>query len=166
MNDKEAALMRYWAETSLQNEGVNPMRDRVARFILDNIDDPYKEIEEGSVWIVKSDGQERVAVRGDTQWYLCETEAYISEESKAVELVSELVPKDDKSMPASEKKDYPTTLFTAGDYDIAPIGTIIAYDDNVAIKIEDETWRWSGLVRAYQAGNLADAKGTVVRWGK
>lgn len=166
MNDKEAALMRYWAETALQSEGCAPMRDLVARFVLDNIDDPYKEIEEGSVWIVKSDGQERVAVRGDTQWYLCETDAYISEESKAVELVSELVPKDDDSIPSSEKTDYPTTLLTAGDYNSAPIGTIISYDDNVAIKIEDETWRWAGLVRAYPADNLADASCTVVRWGK
>lgn len=166
MNDNEAALMRYWAEIALQNEGCDPRRDLVARFVMDNIDDPYEEIEVGSVWIVRLDGQERVAVRGDTQWYLCETDDYISEESKAVELVSELVPKDDDSRPTPEKSDHPTTLLTAGDYDSAPIGTIISYADNVAIKIEDETWRWAGLVRAYPADNLADSSCTVVRWGK
>ncbi|QDF19275.1 hypothetical protein SEA_STICKYNOTE_82 [Corynebacterium phage Stickynote] len=171
MNDNEAALMRYWAGIALQSEGCDPMRDIVARFILDNINDPYEEIEEGSVWIVKLNGQERVAVRGDDQWYLCETDAYISEESKAVELVSELVPKDDDSRLTPEKSDHPTTLLTAGDYDSAPVGTIVIYANNVAIKIEDETWRWAGLAGAYPSNDLAavtDENGgcIVMRWGK
>ena len=173
MNDNEAALMRYWAGIALQSEGCDPMRDLVARFVLDNIDDPYEKIDVDSVWIVKFDGQERVAVRGNTTWYLCETDACIPEESTAVELVSELVPKDD-SLPTSEKpveSDYPTILLSAGDYDSVPVGTIIAYADNVAIKIEDETWRWAGLVGAYPSNDLAafaDENGgcIVVRWGK
>ena len=92
MNDKDAALMRSWAEVALRNEGIDHRRDIVARFVMDSVDDPYGDIEVGSVWIARFEGEERVAVRGETKWYLCETDGYIPQEGEVVELVSKLVP--------------------------------------------------------------------------
>ena len=92
MNDKDAALMRSWAEVALRNEGIDHRRDIVARFVMDNVDDPYGDIEVGSVWTARFEGEERVAVRGETKWYLCETDGYIPQEGEVVELVSKLVP--------------------------------------------------------------------------
>lgn len=94
MNDKDAALMRSWAEVALRNEGIDHRRDIVARFVMDSVDDPYGDIEVGSVWIARFEGEERVAVRGETKWYLCETDGYIPQEGEVVELVSKLVPED------------------------------------------------------------------------
>lgn len=100
MNDKDAALMRSWAEVALRNEGIDHRRDIVARFVMDSVDDPYGDIEVGSVWIAMFEGEERVAVRGETKWYLCETDGYIPQEGEVVELVSKLVPES-----ASEATD-------------------------------------------------------------
>ena len=91
MNNKDDALMRSWAKIALQSEGHDLSRDAAARFILKNVDDPYEEIEVGSVCIVKVQDEERVALRGETRWYLCETDEAFSDVAEAVEVVSELV---------------------------------------------------------------------------
>lgn len=154
MDNNNEALMRAWASVALKNEGYDPRRDAVARFILKNVDDPYEEIEVGSAWIVKAEDEERVAVRGKTTWYLCETDDSFSSEHQAVEVVSELVP---KSTP-----DHPEVLETEEDYRSAPVGTIVASDFcDPWVKDGPEIWSGSKTNPAM----TSDVR-RVLRWGE
>lgn len=122
MNNKDNAIMRAWANIALQNEGYDPRRDAVARFILKNVDDPYEGIKVGSACIVKFEGEERLALRGEAKWFLCETDESMSDASEVVEVVSELVPKDDTSPLIPEEDwqnasdEHPKVLETEEDY--------------------------------------------------
>lgn len=158
MNEKNAAIMRSWANIALKNEGYDPRRDAVARFILNNVGDPYEKAETGSTWIVNFEGEERVAVRGETRWYLCETDDSLSEVSEVVELVSELVP---KSTP-----DHPTVLTTEEDYQDAPEGTIVA-DNSCFPRVKDRLGFWvgCGAGRAENSTEAALHARRVLRWG-
>lgn len=63
--------------------------------------------------------------------------------------------------------DRPTILSSVEDYDNAPVGTVIAYADDVAVKRDDDRWYWSGQSGTSWAEDLADADPcTIVRWGK
>ena len=159
MNDKEKALMKCWAKAALRNEGCDPMRDLVARFIMDNVDDPYEGIEVGSVWIVKVEDEERVAVRGNSWWYLCETDAFPPGESDAVELVSELVP---KSTP-----DHPEVIETEEDYDSVPAGTIAVLDNAYPwVKDYEGLWRRDSEGERVTSTEMARFTRRVLRWGE
>lgn len=130
----------------------------MARFILENVDDPYEEIEVGSAWIVKAEDEERVAVRGKTTWYLCETDDSFSSEHQAVEVVSELVP---KSTP-----DHPEFLVIEADYRNAPEGTVVAAEDKEAwTKGEDGSWEAWGSISGYNNYMMAGEARKVLRWG-
>lgn len=160
MNNKDEALMRSWAEVALQNEGHDPRRDAVARFILKNVDDPYEGIEVGSVCIVKFGDEERVALRGKTAWYLCENDEAFSDVTDVVEVVSELVP---KSTP-----DHPEVLETQEDYENAPAGTIVA--GNFCFpRMKDDAGLWvacgDGSADSYSV-TMGLAARHVLRWGE
>lgn len=158
MDNNNEALMRSWASVALKNEGYDHRRDAVARFILKNVDDPYEEIEVGSAWIVKTEDEERVAVRGKTTWYLCETDDSFSSEHQAVEVVSELVP---KSTP-----DHPAELAIAAEYLHAPTGTVVAAEDGEAwTKNKDGYWETWGIISGYDNYAMADEARQVLRWG-
>lgn len=173
MNNKDDALMRAWAEVALENEGHDPRRDAVARFILKNIDDPYEGVEVGSVCIVKFGDEERVALRGKTRWYLCENDEAFSDVTDVVEVVSELVPKDDPSPLIPEEDwqnasdEHPKVLETEDDYRNAPAGTVVAVD-NCLPRVKDDTGFW-----LYCGGSNGDANSVmafhsrrVLRWGE
>ena len=159
MNNKDKALMRSWAKTALQSEGYNLSRDAVARFILKNVDDPYEGIEVDSVCIVKVQDEERVALRGETRWYLCETDEAFSDVAEAVEVVSELVP---KSTP-----DHPEVLETEEDYRSAPTGTVVAGNYGFP-RMKDYAGLWlicgEGEVKTSPA--MAPSSRRVLRWGE
>lgn len=159
MNSNNDALMRSWAGIALRNEGHDPRRDAVARFILDNVDDPYEKIEAGSAWIVKFEGEERVAVRGKTRWYMCETDEHFPTDCEAVELVSELVP---KSTP-----EHPMELSAQMDYRNAPVGTVVSDDgDDAWTKRHGEIWETFGILSGYNNSMMAEADPRrVLRWG-
>lgn len=176
MNDKDAALMRSWAEVALRNEGIDHRRDIVARFVMDSVDDPYGDIEVGSVWIARFEGEERVAVRGETKWYLCETDGYIPQEGEVVELVSKLVPEDTSEATdrwcreaaeilRDEKPEHPEVLITEEDYKNAPVGTIVA-GDFCDPWVKDDLESWSGCGASEASPEVARPARRVLRWSE
>ena len=173
MNNKDDALMRSWAEVALENEGYDPRRDAVARFILKNIDDPYEGIEVGSVCIVKFGDEERVALRGKTAWYLCENDEAFSDVTDVVEVVSELVPKDDTS-PLIPEEDWqnasdepPKILDTEEDYRNAPVGTIVAcHFSSPRVKSNLGFWLRCGDDSEDSNSVMSFVSRHVLRWGE
>ena len=178
MNSKDAALMRSWAEVALRNEGIDRRRDIVARFVMNNIDDPYGDLEVGSVWIAMFEGEERVAVRGETKWYLCETDDHIPQEGEVVELVSKLVPesaseatdrwcREAAEILLDEKPeftpDHPTVLTTEEDYQNAPKGTVVAMRAEAWTKTTEN--EWSDPTGRVDDKYMSSSARQVLRWG-
>lgn len=76
----------------------------------------------------------------------------------------DLTPRRESTTP-----DHPVTLSSVEDYDDAPVGTVVADDDDVAMKRDTGRWYWAWKNGAFWAEDLADVDVdpcTVVRWGK
>ena len=67
--------------------------------------------------------------------------------------------------PIDTTPDHPEFLEAEEDYENAPEGTIVAYNENKPLVLIDELWRHIGLVGWSDHGDMAGIRRRVLRWG-
>ena len=126
-----------------------------------------QDVPVGEVWEVEAVGYGKWAGtrsnpgNSNAPWTLIRVDSsdYYWANDDQVTLIRRLVP--------DTAPDHPDTLSSVEDYESAPVGTVVEYDGDVAVKRDDSQWQWTGRISRFWSEDFAEADPcTVVRWGK